>query len=73
MKVTVKQQPEEFKPVTLEITLESKEEIYILYQLGNNGASVEKLLNELQSSDYKVDDLLTVFYKRLKPFTNETI
>lgn len=27
MKVTVNQQPEEFKPVTLEITLESKDEL----------------------------------------------
>ena len=35
MKVTVKQQPEEFKPVTLEITLESQKEIEILYQLAN--------------------------------------
>jgi hypothetical protein len=35
MKVTVKQQPEEFKPVTLEITLEGQKEIEMLYQLAN--------------------------------------
>ena len=33
MKVTVKQQPEEFKPVTLEITLESREELEAMYRL----------------------------------------
>lgn len=33
MKVTVKQQPEEFKPVTLEITLERREELEAMYRL----------------------------------------
>jgi hypothetical protein len=41
MKVTVKQQPEEFKPVTLEITLESREELEAIYRIIDSAAKIE--------------------------------
>jgi hypothetical protein len=46
MKVTVKQQPEKFKPVTLEITLESREEYEIIYDLFMYNETVSKAVYE---------------------------
>ena len=62
MKVTVKQQPEEFKHVTLEITLETKEELEILYQLGNHGGSIERHINNYENAEYKINNLVSKFY-----------
>lgn len=44
MKVTVKQQPEEFKPVTLEITLESREELEILNEISKLDVTIPEVL-----------------------------
>jgi metallophosphoesterase superfamily enzyme len=68
MKVTAKQQPEEFKPITLEITLETAEELEILFQLGNHGESIEEMLNKDMEQDYEIDKLLTIFYEELEIF-----
>ena len=73
MKVTVKQQPEEFKPITLEITLESREELDAMYQVANYSSQVEKMINKEQreygeKSDLRIDPPLTTLFISLKPF-----
>ena len=72
MKVTVKQQPEEFKPITLEITLESREELEAMYQVANYSSQVEKMINKEQreigeKSDLRIDPPLTALFISLKP------
>ena len=65
MKVRVKQQPEEFKPVTLEITLESREELEAMYQLSNNAIAFYK---ELCIESLQIADNITKpVYLQLKP------
>jgi hypothetical protein len=71
MKVTVKQQPEEFKPVTLEITLESREELEAMYQVANYSSQVEKMINKGQrefgeKSDLRIDPPLRNLFAPLK-------
>jgi len=62
MKVTVKQKPEEFKPVTLEITLESMEELAMLKSVSGMNLSIPNLFD---SRDYK-----NLFYAFLKNLHN---
>lgn len=56
MKVTVKQQPEEFKPVTLEITLESKEELEIMHEIVALNVTIPRELTRY--GRHKVEHLL---------------
>jgi hypothetical protein len=72
MKVTVKQQPEEFKPVTLEITLESREELEAMYQVGNYSYQIQELINKEESkfgkpSNHEIDEALIIFFNSLRP------
>jgi hypothetical protein len=67
MKVTVKQQPEEFKPVTLEITLETRDEFIAFRELcGSNNSATEAascLSKELQQT---ASDILANIYTFIK-------
>ena len=67
MKVTVKQQPEEFKPVTLEIALESREELEAMYSLSLWGEEVRSLVCQLSGREQYVNKILYPIYELLKP------
>jgi hypothetical protein len=67
MKVTVKQQPEEFKPVTLEITLESREELEAMYKLGGWGCEVESFVSEKEQRKIEVNRILYPIYSIINP------
>jgi len=56
MKVQVKQQPKEFTPITLEITLESKEELEIMNDIFGLNITIPEALKKYKSS--RIENLL---------------
>jgi len=70
MKVTVKQQPEEFKPVTLEITLQSQKEIEIMYAIANKSCT---FFDKLGFKHTDIYNTTLELFDTLKPFANEEI
>jgi hypothetical protein len=68
MKITHNTSQPTFQPITLTVTLESQAEVDALYQLGNNGSSVETLMNEGLNPILPYDEVLTYFYKGLSQY-----
>ena len=73
MKVQIKQEPQVFKPVTLEITFESKEELTLMNEMLSYDFSIPKLVFE-QDEDLQrtltslMDKIARVIVESLKGF-----
>ena len=62
MKVQIKQEPQVFKPVTLEITFESKEELTLMNEMLSYDISIPELVFE---QDEDLQQKLTEFMAKI--------
>ena len=55
-----------FKPITITITIETPEEAQTLYQLGNYGTHIQDMMTEKKfAPKLPYDDVLTAIYNEL--------
>ncbi len=66
MKLNILKPESDFKPVKLEITLETQNELNILAELGNYSAKVSGLLGESSYNLREVSGFLIQFYNKLE-------
>lgn len=69
MKIVEKEDAVAFQPVTLEVTIETPEELRALYALGNWSAVVAAFVEQRgsQTDRQEIDKVLTVLYHATKP------
>ena len=68
MKLNILKPESDFKPVKLEITLETQNELNILAELGNYSDKVSGLLRESSYNLREVSEFLIQFYNKLERF-----
>ncbi len=72
MKVSVKQQPEEFKPLKLEITLESRDEYDMMYDFFGYNQATTKVIYGDGLKQLKCAELVGSIFDKLKSIQDET-
>ncbi len=59
MKAVATREEEKFKPITLTLTIESKDELEALYQIGYHHEQVKQVLTDHKSSLYDICETIS--------------